>query len=52
VESQSGKISGGVKIGYKQFVSDDLKASKLENCDVDRSDGRFSSRKKTVKTDF
>jgi hypothetical protein len=39
---QSGEISGAVeKIKYKQFVNDNLRTSKLENFDVNTSQGAF-----------
>jgi hypothetical protein len=40
--AQTAEISAEVeKIKYKQFVSDDLKTSKLENFDVNKSSGAF-----------
>lgn len=41
-KSTTGEISGDIeKIKYKQFVNDNLKTSKLENFDINKSQGAF-----------
>jgi hypothetical protein len=48
--SQTAEISGEVeKIKYKQFVGDDLKTSKLENFDINKSSGAFLLAKENEK---
>ena len=41
-KSNTGEISGDIeKVKYKQLVNDDLKTSKLENFDINQSQGAF-----------
>jgi hypothetical protein len=41
-KSNTGEISGDIeKVKYKQFVNDNLKTSKLENFDINKSQGAF-----------
>ena len=43
VFSQSGEISGNIeRLKYKQFVNDNLRESKLDNFDINKSNGAFT----------